>query len=151
MNLQKPTPTSPKKDGGGAANAALYAKMDDDELYKIYASWSGSIHWYLAKIEKHLDIEYVPDTYELKLYEGYAEPGTSSGGVPMMTRPYGELMVTMKLLQPEDNPTVEDLEELLRAICFSAARILNIEIKPRDLERPQPKRELPDAPRPIES
>jgi hypothetical protein len=108
--------------------------MTDKELYSIYARWTGQLHWYLAHIGQHLDVEYLPDDYTLKLYEGYAQGETSPfGGVPILTRPSGELSATFKLLRPEDNPTTEDLEDMLRTICFAAARILNIDISPRSL------------------
>lgn len=106
--------------------------MTDNELYEIYARWTGQLHWYLARIGQHLDVEYLPDTYTLKLYEGHAQPETF-GGVPVLTRPSGELSATFKLLMPEDNPSAEDLEDMLRTICFAASRILGINIGTRNI------------------
>lgn len=105
--------------------------MTHEELYKLYSAWTGQLHWYLGRLGKHLDVQFHPGTYEMTLYEGQAI--APDFGLPNLRRPFGELSVTLQMPRPEDNPTEEQLRNTLRDICFQAARILDIEIRPRDL------------------
>lgn len=106
--------------------------MTQKELYAIYAKWTGTLHFYCVReLDRHIDCEYLPDTYQFKLYSGFAEE--SYGTVPGLTRPPGERSETVKLYRPEDHPTYEQLDELFRQICLAAARVLRVQLGRKEL------------------
>jgi hypothetical protein len=116
--------------------------MTDKQLYELYASWTGSLHFWMEKhLGRHLDCEYFPAIYEFRLYSGQAKEkelqvwGFST--VPSMTRPLGEASVTIKLPRPEDDPTPEQLEQVFKGICLAAARVLEIDLGKPKLEAPE--------------
>ena len=105
--------------------------MTQEELYEIYSEWTGALHfWCLRQLGEHLDCEYFPNSYQFKVYSGWAEEQLAGFGVtvPGLSRPPDERSETIKLLRPEDNPTQEDIRQLFRTICLAAARVLKVEI-----------------------
>jgi hypothetical protein len=123
------------------------ARMNDPkELYKVYADWTGQLHhWVETKLGRHIDCEYFPETYQFKLYSGWAQATatefalTDSGllplsTVPNLTRPRGEAAITIQLPRPEADPSREDLDNAFRGLCLSAARLLEIDLGKPKLE-----------------
>jgi hypothetical protein len=119
---------------------------DSNELYKIYADWTGQLHhWVQTKLGRHIDCEYFPDSYQFKLYSGSAEPTRTTfafnedsilpiSTVPNLARPSGEAAITVQLPKPEEDPTRADLDEAFRGLCLAAARLLEIDLKRPQLE-----------------
>lgn len=122
--------------------------MTAEELYKVYAGWSGSLHYYVVKeLGRHIDCEYFPQQYEFAIYQGHAEDeevkvigfgvGTT---VPGLRRPYGERKEVIKLPRPEDEPTREDLDKVFVNLCLAAARVLRIDLGKPKLDAPAPEK-----------
>jgi hypothetical protein len=112
--------------------------MTEQELYKVYAGWTGQLHYWMVKeLGRHLDCEFIPSPEWLfKLYSGHAEERLVSGWggatVPALARPEGEAKAVVKLPKPEDGPSPAELDDTFRAICLTAARILEIDLgKPK--------------------
>ena len=117
---------------------------DSNELYKIYADWTGHLHhWVQTQLGRHIDCEYLPDSYQFKLYTGWAQAEETRfalqedsilplSTVPNLTRPRGEDSVLIQLPKPEQDPSQAELDEAFRGLCLAAARLLEI-----DLHRPQ--------------
>ena len=109
--------------------------MTETELYQIYSRWTGELHfWCVRELNAHLDCEYFPDTFEFKVYSGYAEEYSTASGIPGLSRPPGERSETIKLLRPEQNPNKVDLENLFKSICLAAARVLGVRLERKALE-----------------
>jgi hypothetical protein len=111
--------------------------MTAQELYKVYAAWTGQLHFWVDKhLHRHIDCEYFPNDYLFKLYSGHAQDAElmpwGFKTVPGFDRPPGEAKATITLPKPEDNPTQAQLDEVFRGICLAAASILEI-----DLGKPQ--------------
>jgi hypothetical protein len=119
---------------------------DSKELYKIYADWTGQLHhWVQTKVGRHIDCEYFPDSYQFKLYSGWARAQdtefalTDKGllplsTVPNLTRPRGENWILINLPKPEEDPSQAELDEAFRGLCLAAARLLEIDLKRPQLE-----------------
>jgi hypothetical protein len=108
--------------------------VTERELYEIYSRWSGELHFFTVRdLGRHVDCEYFPDTYEFKLYSGYAEDSLS-GTVPTLIRPPGERSETVRLYRTADRPTQEQLTELFKTLCLAAARVLKIPVGRKQLE-----------------
>jgi hypothetical protein len=109
------------------------------ELYDIYSKWTGELHFFAVRdLRSHLDCEYFPNDYQFKVYSGYAEEFTTSGGIPGLSRPQGECSETIRLLRPLDNPSQEDLDLLFKQICLAAARVLKIKVGRKLLRESSP-------------
>jgi hypothetical protein len=122
--------------------------MTDKELYDIYAGWTGSLHFWMEKhLGRHMDCEYFPAIYEMRLYSGHAHEkelavwGFST--VPTLTRPLGEARATIKLPRPEDDFTPQQLEQVFRDICLAAARLLEMDLGKPKLPEPKANRGTP--------
>lgn len=103
--------------------------MTKEELYDVYSRWTGELHFFAVRdLGAHLDCEYFPDQYEFKVYSGFVEEYTTNSGIPGLARPPGERFETIKLLRPEDNPGKRELDNLFKAICLAAARVLNVKV-----------------------
>jgi hypothetical protein len=119
---------------------------DPKELYKIYADWTGHLHhWVQTKLGLHIDCEYFPDSYQFKLYSGWAKPIPTSfaikedsvlpiSTVPNLTRPRGENSILIQLPKPGEDPSQAELDEAFRGLCLAAARLLEIDLKRPQLE-----------------
>jgi predicted RNA-binding Zn-ribbon protein involved in translation (DUF1610 family) len=108
--------------------------MTTDQLYRIYASWTGRLHHWLGQRGRHVDCEYFPETYEFRIYSGRAEIDISQSGLVSLVRPHSERFVTLVLPKPQDDPTQVDLDDAFRQICFAAARLLEINLGKLQLE-----------------
>lgn len=112
---------------------------DPNELYKVYAAWSGQLHfWVERQLERHIDCEFCPaPDWLFKIYSGQAEidPGWR---VANLTRPPHERSDTIRLPRPEEDPTREELDETFRAICLAAARLLRIDVSGAQLTSGNP-------------
>lgn len=103
--------------------------MTDRELYDVYSKWTGELHfWCVRELDRHLDVEYIPQEYLFKVYSGWAEEYSTTSGIPGLSRPLGERSETIALLRPRDNPSREELAELFKQICLAAARVLQLKI-----------------------
>lgn len=109
--------------------------MTAEDLYKIYAAWTGQLHFYCVKeLGRHVDVEYFPNDYFFRIYSGHAEGSTFSFGygsassiIPSLMRPACERSEIVKVPRPEDSPSAETLEEAFRALCLAAARVLEVQ------------------------
>jgi Lar family restriction alleviation protein len=101
---------------------------DPEELYNVYASWSGRLHHWLGQLGRHVDCEFFPETYRFRIYTGRAEIDISQSGLVGLVRPHSERFLTVNLPTPQDNPTQRDLEHAFRGICFAAARLLEVDL-----------------------
>lgn len=129
---------------------------DPQELYQIYAKWTGQLHsWVDSRLGRHIDCEYFPDKYEFKVYSGWAGKGPLEivgGGigistVPNLQRPTGERSATIVLPRPENDPTQAELDNVFRALCLAAAQVLELDLgKPRLPDSPSPKKHASLAP-----
>lgn len=126
---------------------------DPKELYKVYADWTGQLHYWVEKnLGRHIDCEYFPDSYQFKIYSGWAKPTSTdfalSGAgdvipistVPNLTRPWGENTELIHLPKPQEEPTKADLDEVFRQLCLAAARVLEIDLKKPQLGAPEEKK-----------
>jgi hypothetical protein len=107
--------------------------MSPEELYKVYASWTGSLHFYCIKhLGRHVDVEYFPSDYFFNLYSGRGEDAQMTGWfgttVPALVRPPDERRVRVDVPRPEANPSEADLQEAFRALCLAAARVLEADL-----------------------
>jgi Lar family restriction alleviation protein len=102
--------------------------MTSEELYQVYASWTGRLHHWLGQLGRHVDCEYFPETYEFRIYSGRAEIDISQSGLVGLVRPHSERFSTITLPKPQDHPTQYDLDQAFRQICFAAARVLEIDL-----------------------
>ena len=102
--------------------------MTSQELYQVYAGWTGRLHHWLGQRGRHLDCEYFPDSYEFRIYSGSARAEISRFGTVNLVRPDSERFLTLALPKPQDDPTQRDLDEAFRQICFAAARVLEIDL-----------------------
>jgi hypothetical protein len=116
--------------------------MTQEQLYKVYAAWSGQLHHYVIKeLGAHIDCEFFPGTWKFALYSGYAQDkplnvwGFST--VPGLVRPVGEARELIQLPRPEDNPSQEELDNAFRGLCLAAARILEIDLGKPKLGTPE--------------
>jgi hypothetical protein len=116
---------------------------DPKELYKVYADWTGQLHhWVQTRLGRHIDCEYLPDSYQFKIYSGWAEAEPTSftadliplSTVPNLIRPKGEAQVTVQLPRPEADPSQADLDAKFRQLCLATARLLEIDLKRPQLE-----------------
>jgi hypothetical protein len=120
--------------------------MTSQELYEVYAAWTGSLHFWTNKhLGRHIDCEFFPNDWLFKLYTGHAQDAElmpwGFSTVPALQRPPGEAKATITLPKPEDNPTQEQLDEVFRGICLAAASILEIDLdKPKLPEPPETKK-----------
>jgi hypothetical protein len=117
-------------------------EMTSQELYKTYAAWTGQLHHYAVKhLGRHIDCEYNPDTYEFRIFSGHAEDAPLSvwgfHTVPGLVRPPGEERAVIRLPKPEENPSSEQLDEIFRQLCLSAARVLNLDLGKPKLAAPE--------------
>ena len=67
--------------------------MTQEELYEIYSEWTGALHfWCLRQLGEHLDCEYFPNSYQFKVYSGWAEEQLAGFGItaPGLSRPPDE-------------------------------------------------------------
>ena len=107
-----------------------------EELYAIYARWTGQLHFYIAhSLGRHLNVEFFPDLYEIHLYPGdpFCVIGSS---VPKLERPATRTILSLP--KPEDNPSPQTLDETFRKLCISAAFSLGLELEAiaQELEPP---------------
>jgi hypothetical protein len=109
------------------------------ELYKVYAAWSGQLHYYVTwELGAHVDCEFFPDTWKFAVYSGYAQDADLGGfgalpaTVPGLRRPARERKEILQLPRPEDDPSPADLDEAFKSLCLCAARVLKI-----DLQKPK--------------
>jgi hypothetical protein len=114
---------------------------DPKELYKVYADWTGQLHYWVEKnLDRHIDCEYFPDSYQFKIYSGWAKPIPTSfaikedsvlpiSTVPNLARPWGENTELIHLPKPQDDPTQAELDAKFRELCLAAARVLEIDLK----------------------
>ena len=115
-------------------------EMTAQELYRTYAAWTGQLHYYAVKhLGRHIDCEFLPDTYEFRIFSGHAEdaPVGAFQTVPGLVRPAGELRAMICLPRPEENPTSEQLDEVFRQICLAAARVLGVDLDKPKLVAPE--------------
>jgi hypothetical protein len=122
--------------------------MTAQELYKVYAAWSGQLHFYVRKeLGAHIDCEFFPSDYLFKLYGGHAEDAPlqvwNFQTVPGFQRPPGEARATVKLPRPEDNPSAADLDRVFRDLCLAAARVLAVDVSKAKLPPPEKKHAFP--------
>jgi hypothetical protein len=109
------------------SNHTLAQEMTAGELYRLYSAWTGQIHFYCNKhLGRHLDCEYFPNEYEIRMYSGWPI-ADQAASVPKMIHIDGKVGM-VKLLTPAENPTAEDLEDLFRTLCYTAAQVLEIEL-----------------------
>lgn len=113
---------------------------DPKELYKVYADWTGALHYWVEKqLSRHIDCEYFPDSYQFKIYSGWAKPIPTSfaikeesmlpiSTVPNLTRPPGETFELIQLPRPESDPSQAELDAKFRELCLAAARVLEIDL-----------------------
>jgi hypothetical protein len=116
--------------------------MTAKELYRTYAAWTGQLHYYAVKhLGRHIDCEFLPDSYEFRVFSGHAEDAPLSvwafHTVPGLVRPPGEERAIIRLPKPEENPTSEQLDEVFRQICLAAARVLGVDLDKPKLAAPQ--------------
>jgi hypothetical protein len=110
---------------------------DPQELYAVYAKWTGQLHAWMAKLGHYIDCEYFPDSYQFKLYSGaaralptrFTEDLMPLSTVPNLRRPQGERSVTVQLPLPQDDPSQETLDRAFRDLCLAAARVLELDLK----------------------
>jgi hypothetical protein len=107
--------------------------MTADDLYKIYAKWSGELHYYCIKhLGRHVDVEYFPSDYFFNVYSGRGQDAQMTGWfgttVPAMIRPLGERHARVAVPRPEANPSEAELQEAFRALCLAAARVLEADL-----------------------
>jgi hypothetical protein len=128
--------------------------MTKEELYAIYYRWTGQLHNLVGtQLGEHVDVEYFPDDYLIKVYSGAAQDADIRmfHTVPGIVRPHGEKRETIKLPRPEDDPTMEDLNNTFRALCLAVAKVLGIKLSQLTLdagpdEEPEKKHALPERP-----
>lgn len=104
---------------------------DEAKLWNTYGTWTAMLNrWTAAKLGRHIDVEFDPTQWVIRLYSGYAQERNMSWGitVPGLQRPPHEAGFTLKLPRIEDHPTGEDLDEAFRQLCLGAARILGIKL-----------------------
>jgi len=104
---------------------------DPKALYKVYADWTGHLHhWVQTQLGRHIDCEYLPDSYQFRLYSGWAEGGPIGAWatVPSVIRPEGEAQVTIQLPRPLADPTQAELDAKFRELCLAAAQVLEIDL-----------------------
>jgi hypothetical protein len=100
--------------------------VTSQELYDIYASWTGQLHFYVVReLGRHVDVEFFPAQYVFRVYSGHVEAVL---GTVMMGRPEGERSETVRVPRPEDNPSLEDLSEAFAGLCRAAARVLELDL-----------------------
>lgn len=117
--------------------------MTSEELYKIYAGWTGSLHFYVVKhLGRHVDVQFFPDQYCFEIYSGHAEPIVSASGVPRLERPPGESSEIVRVPRPEQNASQAQLDEAFRALCLAAARVLEFDLGKERL----PEKSAPESP-----
>lgn len=97
------------------------------QLYQVYAGWSAKLHtWVETQLGRHIDCEFVPHTWEFKIYSGHAETSILGAGIPRFTRPEVERMEIILLPRPEQRPDQEGLDLAFRTLCLAAARVLGL-------------------------
>jgi hypothetical protein len=120
--------------------------MTEQELYKVYAQWSGQLHhWMVKELGRHLDVEFFPaPDWLMKLYSGHAQErlvgGWGGATVPALRRPGEEARAVVRLPRPEDAPSPAQLDDTFREICLTAARVLEIDLGKPKLEAPKKRR-----------
>jgi hypothetical protein len=107
--------------------------MTAEDLYRIYAAWSGQLHYYCVKeLGRHVDVEFFPSDYFFQVYSGRGEDAQMTGWfgttVPALTRPPDEKSAKVPVPRPEANPSQADLDEAFRALCLAAARVLEADL-----------------------
>ena len=117
--------------------------MTAQELEHLYSRWTGLLHkWVAEKLERHIDCEFFPPEWTFKIYSGEARIGNldiyAMSTVPRILRPTLERVAIAKLPRPEDNPTQEMLDDAFRELCWSAARVLEIDLEKPKLAKPAP-------------
>jgi hypothetical protein len=123
---------------------------EPDELYKVYAAWTGELHFYVVReLNRHVDCEFFPDSWKFAIYEGHVQDGYIGGygdlpvTVPGLHRPAGEAREVIQLPRPQDNPTKAQLDGVFRDLCLAAARVLAIDLGKPKLAAPEKKHALP--------
>jgi hypothetical protein len=122
--------------------------MTSEQLYKVYAAWSGQLHFYVVKeLGAHVDCEFFPDTWKFGVYSGYAQDAELGGfgalpvTVPGLRRPARERKEVLQLPRPEDDPSPADLDKAFVDLCLAAARVLKLDLKKAQLPAPpEPKK-----------
>lgn len=118
--------------------------MSGDELYQIYYRWTSQLHKLVGThLKEHVDVQYFPDHWIMKVYSGDAQEDMMTGWlgttVPGFSRPHGEKSETIQLPRPEDDPTDEDLDATFRALCIAVAKVLGIQLSQLGLPEPPEK------------
>jgi hypothetical protein len=112
--------------------------MTEQELYALYSGWTGKLHyWCVRHLGRRCDFEYFPNEWLMNVYggEGVQELPVGMGvTVPMLERPQGQHVGTLKLLRPEDAPSQSDLDQLFHRLCWCAAEVLEIDVGSKKLE-----------------
>lgn len=124
---------------------------DEAKLWNTYGTWTAMLNrWTAVHLGRHIDVEFVPDQWVMRLYSGYAQARNMSFGitVPGLERPPHEAAFTMKLPRFEDHPTQADLDEAFRQLCLGAARVLNIDLGKPKLPDEQTEKEQEPTPKP---
>jgi hypothetical protein len=102
--------------------------LNEQELYKVYATWSGQLHfWVLSQFHRHIDCEFLPFEYKFQIHDRPAEVHVSSSGIPHLARPEGR-SISIRLPRPEEDPSKAELDEIFRVICLAAARVMEIDV-----------------------
>lgn len=105
-----------------------------DRLYKLYAGWTGQLHFWVGKeLGRHVDCEFFPEKFLFKIYGGFGQPAAldvyAFHTVPGISRPAGERTEVVRLPRPETHPSKDELDRVFRELCLAAARVLEIEVE----------------------
>jgi len=99
--------------------------MTKEELDHIYCGWSGKLHkWVAQYLGAPINVEYDPNTWEMRLWPGNLEVVFGTSGIFRIDRPIG----THSMPLPRDGATQEEVDETFRRLCQLAAMVLKIDI-----------------------